>query len=124
MGRIQQLTQAKVDQHLTFFTCDQLIAELDNVLQRPKITKRLSLPGADYINFHRTLCVTHAVRPFPATEFMGTIPDPKDEYLFALAKSAKVSFLVTGDKPLQDITDASYVSIISLAEFRKQAQIK
>ena len=119
MGRIQQLTQIKTKHQLTFYTCDQLIMELEDVLQRKRIAKRLSLPTEDYVSFHRSLCTFHSLEHSSSTQIVGTIPDPKDEFLFALAASTQATYLVTGDNPLQKVTDAPYVSIISLAEFRR-----
>ena len=78
---------------LNIFTNNTLIAELEDVLNRPKIKKYIKIPVNELIDFHRDLCIFHKTIPF----YQGS-PDPKDNFLFDLAIQTNSIYVVTGDK--------------------------
>lgn len=55
MARLPQLVAFIVDNELTVFSCNELIDELTNVLNRDKFDKYLKQPVEDYIDFHSDL---------------------------------------------------------------------
>lgn len=80
---------------LNIYTNNILIAELENVLNRPKIKKYLNVPVNELINFHRELCIFHKTKPV-----WQNSPDPKDNFLFDLAIQTRSKYVVTGDKKI------------------------
>lgn len=82
--------------------CPRLLAELEDVLGRPRIQKRI-VPGlADLYaaTFRRTAVVV------ADPELAGTITrDRNDDYIVALAADNEVDYIVTGDKDLLEWPD-------------------
>ncbi|MGI9048891.1 MAG: putative toxin-antitoxin system toxin component, PIN family [Rubrobacteraceae bacterium] len=74
-----------------------LLGELESVLLRPKFGRYLTQDEAlEYVSDFRKLAAMVSdpeVAP-------GLTPDPKDDYLVALARSSVVHFLVAGDPHL------------------------
>lgn len=82
----------------------QLIAELADVLGRPKFARQagegraeayLAAPAADAL---------HVDDP---PEAPAVSPDGGDDYLFALARAAAADVIVSGDRHLTDLTEPS-----------------
>jgi len=115
MARLPQLVTFIVDNELTVFSCNELIDELTNVLNREKFDKYLKQPVEDYIDFHSDL-----------TQFVDIelifkdSPDIKDNYLFDLALQYDAAYLITGDKKLLAMETVESVQVISLADFKEQ----
>ncbi len=75
-----------------------LLAELDEVLHRPKFRRILSTPEIDgYVALIRHECI---VMEDPAPSSDPLAADPDDEYLIDLARAARVDALVSGDTHL------------------------
>lgn len=92
---------ALVDAHLLgqlqIVVSPQLLAEVVDVLTRPRMSKRVSRQEAeDFVGaLARELEVV--IDPPPVA---GLTPDPKDDYLVTLARAAGVFALVSGDRHL------------------------
>ena len=77
--------------------CPRLLAELEDVLGRPRIHKRIAPGLADL--YQATLWRTAVVVADP--DLAGTITrDRNDDYLVALAGDHGADYIVTGDKDL------------------------
>jgi len=113
-GKTTNLTKAILDFELEVFTNQQLIAELKDVLQRPKLCKLLKLPISSYLDIHQSLTI-YCTEPFERVE---GIPDTKDEFLFALGIKKKANYLITGDQGLCDLKVFQSIKIITWKEFR------
>jgi putative PIN family toxin of toxin-antitoxin system len=91
-----------------------LLDELITVLLRPKFRKYFS---KDYIeeliHFHE-LTTTF----FEVNKITEVVADEKDNYLFALCKSAKADYFITGDKLLLNVDKYDNSSIITLSTFK------
>jgi putative PIN family toxin of toxin-antitoxin system len=84
--------------------CPHLLEELDSVLRRPKFRDLVSPDAAvEFVNVIRRGAIT--VENPAITE--GVIRDPGDDYLVALAQSANVDHLVSGDKDLTSLATVS-----------------
>lgn len=81
--------------NLNIYTNDTLIAELEDVLGRPKIKKYLKVKVHELINFHRELCIFRRTIPI-----YNLSPDPNDNFLFDLAIQTNSKYVVTGDKTI------------------------
>lgn len=78
-----------------------LLAELGEVLGRPKFRRYVSQPEIDaYVEFIRQDSVV-LDDPDPSIEPVGV--DPDDEYLIDLAREARVDALVSGDTHLLEL---------------------
>ena len=76
---------------------EKLLAELEAVLLRPKFRRYLSEDEArGYVGRVRS---SSTMVPDPAFD-PGLTPDPKDDYLVALARAAGAHLLVSGDPHL------------------------
>lgn len=75
-----------------------LLAELDEVLRRPKFRRIVSQPEIDaYVQLLRRESIV-VEDPAPSSESLAA--DPDDEYLIDLARAARVDALVSGDTNL------------------------
>ncbi len=93
--------------NLNVYTNNILIAELENVLTRPKINKYLKIQIGELVNFHRELCIFHKTK-----SIYKNSPDFNDNFLFDLAIQTRSNYVVTGDKLLltQKIVDFTFIS--------------
>jgi putative PIN family toxin of toxin-antitoxin system len=80
----------------------QLLAELERVLLREKFRSYLTEP--EVREFLDLLLRFATIVPDPPP-LPGVTPDPKDDYLVALARSSGARVLVSGDRHLCDLAD-------------------
>jgi uncharacterized protein len=90
-----------------------LLAELRDVLGRPKFERYVSAPEVDaYVELiGRESILVEDPAPSPAPLSV----DPDDEYLIDLARAARVDALVTGDVHLLDLRET--VPVVTPREF-------
>lgn len=82
--------------------CPMLLAEVDDVLRRPRIRRRLSAERADaYINDLEILLE----RVDDPVEITAVLRAPDDDYLVAIARDHAADRIVTGDKDLLEWAD-------------------
>jgi putative PIN family toxin of toxin-antitoxin system len=112
--RLKELAAIILRYELNIFISPSLVAELEDVLQRPKIAKYLTLDKQEYLDFIISLTAYSS----PTSSFTNA-PDPKDNYLFDLALAAGATHLVTGDKPLLAKDEIAGIKIITLRAFRE-----
>jgi putative PIN family toxin of toxin-antitoxin system len=94
------LWQAVVDERLELVTCPHLLAELTEVVERPKFRRYFSTEEASAF----VVEVAQRSQPMPDPfDFPATSRDRDDDYLLALASAAKVRALVSGDRDLTEI---------------------
>ncbi len=79
-----------------------LLAELERVLLRPKF--RTYASESEVRAFLALLNRLATIVPDPPP-LPGITPDPKDDYLVALARSSSARVLVSGDRHLCDLVD-------------------
>ena len=83
-------------------TCPALIAEVRKNLNKPYFRTRLPEPDAsEAIEAYAELAVMLA----DPTRVTKILRDPNDDYLIALAHTAKAEYIVTGDKDLLEHID-------------------
>jgi len=86
----------------TLVVSPTLLAELEQVLRRPKF-RRYATPQ-EVADFLAALGRQAYLVDDPGEVAEGLTPDPRDDYLVALARSARVDFLVSGDAHLTGLT--------------------
>jgi putative PIN family toxin of toxin-antitoxin system len=104
---------------IKFYSSIKVLEEIQSVVQRPKITKRYTVPTIDEIELvHAT--ITTILEP----DYIFTAsPDPKDNYLFDICREAKATHFVTGEGKLLDLETVVWKShttiLCSLRRFRE-----
>ena len=78
------------------------LAELDEVVKRPKFAATIDPEDVARL---RSLVVHEADRFDDPPPQPGLTPDPKDDYLVALARAARCDVLVAGDAHLQQLAE-------------------
>ena len=110
-GNISILVEKVKGKRIELFSCKNLFTELEDVLNRPKIKKRLELTVEEYlllfeiITSHKEIVLRNKI-----------CTDPKDDYLFDLLESTDSDFLVTGDKGVLALKN-DFQQIISFNQF-------
>jgi uncharacterized protein len=101
-------------QEVRLFTSVPLLAELTEILLRPKFEKKIAasqLSVDQLIDLYAELAAL--VRPTPIPRIA---PDPDDDIVIGTALSAKAHFLVTGDGPLLSVEGYEGGRIVSVSE--------
>lgn len=113
-GNPKQLLQARREKHIELFTSVAMLAELTDILARPKFVKKIAasmLTVDQLVDGYAAL--TQVVRPTPTPRIVA---DPDDDVVIGTALAAKADLLVTGDRGLLDVGMYQGVRIVSVAE--------
>lgn len=113
------LLQAARERRVALFTSTPLLAELTDILGRPKFAKKIeaSMLSLDQlVDHYRELTIV--VRPTPVS---GIAPDPDDDVVIGTALAAKADWIVTGDQPLLSVAMYQGIQIVSVSEAAKSA---
>ena len=111
-GTPRLLLQAARDKRVQLFTSMPLLAELTDILGRPKFGKKIeaSLLTVDQlVDYYAAL--TTLVRPTPTPRIA---PDPDDDVVIGTGLAAKADFIVTGDKPLLSVNEYQGLRLVSI----------
>ena len=104
-GVCGRVLQAVLDQRCVMIVCSTLLAELEDVLVRPKFRRYLDVEQARiYVVLAARVGEGH---PDPITS-PGLTSDPDDDYLVALAQEARADYLVSGDPHLTSLKGLSF----------------
>ena len=102
-GPPRQIVAAWVDERFELVASPALLAELSDVLARPKFRRWISAAVAR--EFVDGLADDALIIDDPPA-LPGVSPDPDDDYLIALARAANADYLVSGDRHLLELEDA------------------
>lgn len=96
------------------FTSAVMVAELENVLGRAKLSKKI---GMRNMTPQRLLAayVSRCTLVSPAP-LMAIAPDPDDDWVIATAVAAQADMIVTGDSPFLEVREVGSVRIINAVE--------
>ena len=100
---------------LQMYTTAVLLAELEEVLQRPKFAQRLSLAGAT----SHTLVLGYAalarlVEPAEITPVI--LADPDDDAVLTCAVATRAEIIVSGDGHLLDLKEYEGIPIVTATQ--------
>lgn len=98
------------------FTTQEIIEEIREVLQRPKITKRLNLLEQEFIMNTFEEC---SEKIKPGVNFDQIKEDPDDNKFLDCAVSASADYIISGDTHLLNLQTFRGIKIVSPAEFIK-----
>ena len=112
-GSPKLLLQAQRDKRVELYTSTPMLAELTDILGRPKFEKKIvaSTLTLDQL-VDRYAELAQVVRPTPIPRIA---PDPDDDVVIATALAAKADFLVTGDRLLLSVDEYQGIRIVSVA---------
>ena len=111
------LTNIILSKHLEIITCDMLINEFNEVLQREKFRRYLKMKDiGEAIKIHLRLC--RLVEVEIKTDYLT---DKNDNYLFDLYIASKATLLVTGDKQLLEQAPKFGFNAITVKQFENYA---
>ena len=113
-GLPRQLLQAGRDKRVELFTSTLLLAELTDILGRPKFEPKISasLLSLDQL-VDRYAELAAVVRPIPTS---GIAPDPDDDVVIGTALAAKADLIVTGDRSLLSVLEHQGIRIVRVGE--------
>jgi putative PIN family toxin of toxin-antitoxin system len=100
LGNPASIIEAARAGRFVLVTSPRLLAELNDVLSRPKIAARLDPDGLALL---REVLATAPVTADPPA--VAVSRDPKDDYLIALAQQSGAECLVSGDQDLTVLVD-------------------
>jgi putative PIN family toxin of toxin-antitoxin system len=98
-GRPRQILDAARAGRITLFTTPVLLAELQDVLARPKLSRRLAQAGVDAAALVTGFAAL-AVLVQPANIPPVVLADPEDDAVLACAVAAQAQAIVSGDSHL------------------------
>lgn len=101
-GPPREILTAAREQVIALYTSAPLIAELEDVLGRPKLAQRLAAIGrtpADLLD--RYMALVRFVTPVPLSTVISR--DPDDDQVLATAVAAHAVLIVSGDRDLLDL---------------------
>jgi putative PIN family toxin of toxin-antitoxin system len=114
-GSPRQVFEAARSGRITLFTSPVLLAELEDVLNRPKFALRLARAGVTA----RSLVLGYASLAFPVEP--AAIPpavrdDPDDDAVLAAAVAARAEVVITGDHHLLGLRQYQGIAVVTAAE--------
>ncbi|MGB7236971.1 MAG: putative toxin-antitoxin system toxin component, PIN family [Rhodococcus sp. (in: high G+C Gram-positive bacteria)] len=92
--------------------CPALIAEVESVLSRPRLRRRISAENARVFVDDMTMLLDLVPDPLAAP---AVTRDPNDDYLVALAREHGADWIVTGDNDLLEWEDQTPPAITPAA---------
>ena len=101
-GPSAEVLDAWVRERFELVVSEKLLAELDDVLDRPKFRRWVA--EIDCLRFVSGLAKSATIVADPPSP-AGLSPDPDDDYLIALARTAGADYLVSGDRHLTELVD-------------------
>lgn len=99
-GNAAKIIKAVREGEVALVISSALLAELDDVLSRPKLVARI---GSAALGDLRAVIAAAPVRDDSPTVVRSR--DPKDDYLIALAAESGADSLISGDKDLTVLTE-------------------
>lgn len=104
-GPLAKILRIWANGELEVVTCPHLIVELEGVLMRPKFRRYVTESEAS--EFAR-LVERNSLSVDDPPPSPGATPDPKDDYLAALARSTGARVIVSGDSDLTELTETEF----------------
>lgn len=113
-GKPKLLLQARREKRVELFTSVTMLAELTDILARPKFGKKIAaslLTVDQLVDGYAELAQMVRLTPTPRI-----VADPDDDVVVGTALAARADLLVTGDRGLLDVGAYQDVRIVTVAE--------
>ncbi|MES2278484.1 MAG: putative toxin-antitoxin system toxin component, PIN family [Bacteroidota bacterium] len=112
-NNLKQIDQKIISGEIRLQFSEELLAELLEVIARPKIKKYFSKTATDQL-----LNLFDDYADFVTVKSkISQCRDPKDDFLLSLALDSKADYLITGDHDLLVIQQFHKTKIVSIAKF-------
>ena len=118
-----RVLDAILDNRIELCLTEELLAELGDVLGRPRLARQVAERGLDAAwsgDFIRERCLIFA--PAGPLEVPG-LRDRKDLPVLAAAWAAAVDLIITGDQDLLTLKSFAGIPIVDAAEATKQLEL-
>lgn len=113
--KLASLQTLLVHQDIEIVIADQIIDEIREVTQRPKLKKYFPAEKVDeFLSLINIVASKHDIKKVEPVS-----RDPKDDYLLALARETQADYLVTGDQDLITLKKYGRIKIITASEFEE-----
>lgn len=102
------------DSNIDIYVCSELIKEIHEVSERPKIQKYCKHGDVD-----RLFRIIKLYCKFTDIQYIAVsdIRDPKDLYLLSLSETVHADYIITGDADLTSLEEHKGTKILTPAEF-------
>ena len=107
---------AWIDAGFEAITSEQLLRELETVLKRPRLARRLAWSQSDTVTFIAGLR-RRATIVEPTVSLSVVTQDPSDNRVLEAALAGEADYIVTGDQHLLELGDFEGVEIVTPARF-------
>jgi putative PIN family toxin of toxin-antitoxin system len=108
------LIDAALQGRVEIFTSEALLLELEDVLPRHKLARRVSASGMSIAQLAARFALL-AQRIVPAV-ISPTSADPDDDHVLACALAAQADLIVSGDSDLLDLKSYQGIPIVGATE--------
>ena len=112
-GKSEEIIDMMENNDVLFYCCEEMMAELKDVINRPKFAKYFPNGTKEYIVFMIQVAELILIRPI-----FDRCLDPKDNYLFDLAYQSHSNYLVSGDKKVLAVPVEQSLNLLSLSAFK------
>ena len=103
------------NEHIDVYMCPQLIREIRDVANRPKIRSRIKDEDIDQLfGLIKTYCINKTI----LQQAVVAVRDPKDLYLLSLCETLDANYVISGDKDLLELQTHKKTRIVSPAQFK------
>ena len=103
------------NEHIDVYVCPQLIREIRDVANRPKIRSRIKDGDIDQLfGLIKTYCINKTI----LQQAVVAVRDPKDLYLLSLCETLDANYVISGDKDLLELQTHKKTRIVSPAQFK------
>jgi len=121
-GKPAQLLNAWREGRYVLVTSPAIIAEVVEVLESPRISKKYLIRHQDVENLVDVLKTDAVLVPGEAG-VKGSVPrDPRDEMFLACAIDANADCIVSGDRHLLDLQTFRGIPILTVNEFAEELE--
>jgi putative PIN family toxin of toxin-antitoxin system len=115
-GQPARLLDLWRQQHFILVTCPEIIAEIKEVLEYPRIRKKYKLNKTDIQSLLHL--IEHEAVVLPSSPTVHIIKEDIDDNKFlACALAAKAEYIVTGDQHLLSLGRYESISIVTVKDF-------
>jgi putative PIN family toxin of toxin-antitoxin system len=116
-GFSRQIVAAWENARFTVFISEGIIAEIDDKLRLPRISRRYRVAEEDIVHITDSVRTNAQFVTVPPHELIAVTGDPEDDYVLATARLAGADYLVTGDHGLLRLGRYEGTRIVSPKDF-------
>jgi len=110
------VVRAWIDARFEAITSEQLLRELETVVKRPRLARRLTWSQSDAVSFIAGLR-RRATIVAPTVSLRVITEDPPDNRVLEAALAGEAGYIVTGDQHLLALRDFEGVEIVTPVRF-------